>query len=107
MIGLFLALLELTRDGLVSVEQLPASNSFQLKALTDEPAEQAVQKAIAASDEQSKAAVDKTGRQQTKLSQPEQKPPVPVVELPAKKSHRHKDYEKIELTGEHKQQTSN
>ncbi len=107
MIGLFLAVLELIRDGLVSVEQLPASNSFQLKALTDEPAEQVVRKAIAASDEQGKAAVDKTGRQQTKLSQPEQEPPIPVVELPAKKSHRQKDYEKIELTGEHKQQTSN
>ncbi len=107
MIGLFLAVLELIRDGMVSVEQLPASSSFQLKALTDEPAEQAVRKAIAVSDEQTKAADDKIVLQQTKLSVPEQKPPVPIVELPAKRSHRQKDYEKIELTGEHKKQTSN
>ena len=106
MIGLFLALLELIRDGLVSVRYLAASNSFQLKALTDEPAEQAVQKTIAASDDEAKAAVDETGRQQAKISQPERKPPIPVVELPAKKSHKQKDYEKIELTGEHEKQTS-
>jgi segregation and condensation protein A len=107
MIGLFLAVLELIRDGLVSVKYIAASSSFQIKALTDEPAEQAVQKAIAASDGQSGAAIDKTGWQQTKLSAAEQKPPIPVVELPAKKAHKQKDYEKVELTGENEQQTSN
>jgi hypothetical protein len=45
MVGLFLALLELVRAGLVSAEA--AGDSFILKALTDEPAELAVQKILA------------------------------------------------------------
>ena len=50
MIGLFLALLELIRDRLVWVEQLKPGAPINLKALTDEPAEQAVQKAILATE---------------------------------------------------------
>jgi segregation and condensation protein A len=45
LVGLFLALLELIREKLVWVEQ-QASSSIYLRSLTDEPAEQAVQKAI-------------------------------------------------------------
>ena len=91
-VGLFLALLELIRDALVSVEQLPSSNSFRVRALTDEPAEQAVQKSLLNSGEQVKAADNET---------------IPIAELPPKQSHRKKNYEEIEFTGEHKQQTSN
>ncbi|MHC4740477.1 MAG: segregation and condensation protein A, partial [Planctomycetota bacterium] len=43
MVGLFLALLELIRDKLVSVEQPASTSAIYLRALTDEPAEQAVQ----------------------------------------------------------------
>jgi segregation and condensation protein A len=46
MIGLFLAMLELIRDKLIWVEQSAPLAPIYLKALTDEPAEQAVQKAI-------------------------------------------------------------
>ena len=49
LVGLFLALLELIREKLVWVEQ-QASSSIYLRALTDEPAEQAVQKAIIAAE---------------------------------------------------------
>jgi segregation and condensation protein A len=49
LVGLFLALLELIREKLVWVEQQNAS-SIYLRALTDEPAEQAVQKAIIAAE---------------------------------------------------------
>jgi len=47
MVGLFLAMLELIRDKLIWAEQSDTSPSqIYLRALTDEPAEQAVQKAI-------------------------------------------------------------
>jgi hypothetical protein len=49
LVGLFLALLELIREKLVWVEQQGSSSIF-LRALTDEPAEQAVQKAIIAAE---------------------------------------------------------
>lgn len=49
LVGLFLALLELIREKLVWVEQ-QASSSIYLRSLTDEPAEQAVQKAIVAAE---------------------------------------------------------
>jgi segregation and condensation protein A len=49
LVGLFLALLELIREKLVWVEQQGTSSIF-LRALTDEPAEQAVQKAIIAAE---------------------------------------------------------
>ena len=46
MIGLFLALLELIRERLIWVKQPASSSSIYLRPLTDEPAEQAVRKAI-------------------------------------------------------------
>lgn len=49
LVGLFLALLELIREKLVWVEQ-QGSSSIYLRALTDESAEQAVQKAIIATE---------------------------------------------------------
>jgi segregation and condensation protein A len=52
LVGLFLALLELIREKLVWVEQ-EASSSIFLRSLTDEPAEEAVQKAIIASEAES------------------------------------------------------
>ena len=55
MIGLFLALLELVREKLVWAKQQKAS-SIYLRSLTDEPAEQAVQKAIIASEADKKPA---------------------------------------------------
>ncbi|HOL32199.1 MAG TPA: segregation/condensation protein A, partial [Anaerohalosphaeraceae bacterium] len=46
MIGLFLAMLELMRNQLIWVEQPDSTGTIYLKSLTDEPAEQAVQKAL-------------------------------------------------------------
>jgi segregation and condensation protein A len=69
MIGLFLALLELIREKLVWTEQ-SASSSIYLRPLTDEPAEQAVQKAILAIAE-----VDNRRSAQTQ-------PPIAITELP-------------------------
>ena len=51
MISLFLALLELVRENLIWAQQSNPLASIYLKPLTDEPAEQAVQNAILALDE--------------------------------------------------------
>jgi len=71
LVGLFLALLELIRGKLVWVEQ--SASSIYLRALTDEPSEQAVQKAI--------LAVDAGGGEFAQAEQPQQ-PPIPITELP-------------------------
>ncbi len=80
MIGLFLALLELIREELIWVEQQEALGTVYLRSLTDEPAEQAVQKAILASEAEADVELSAQSRQQTI-------PPVPIEELPAKTEH--------------------
>jgi len=77
MVGLFLAILELIREKLVGVEQSGASEQLYLRALTDEPAEQAVQKAIITSAE--------ADNKQAAQTQQQKQPPVPIAELPAEK----------------------
>ncbi|MHC4595505.1 MAG: segregation and condensation protein A [Planctomycetota bacterium] len=64
MIGLFLALLELIREKLILAEQ-SASSSIYLRSLTDEPAEQAVRKAILAIAEADNRRSTQTGQQKT------------------------------------------
>ena len=52
MVGLFLALLELSRGKLIWIDQDESSKSFFIKALTDEPAAEAVQRAIITTEEE-------------------------------------------------------
>lgn len=101
MVGLFLALLELIREKLAWVEQA-SDSSIYVRSLTEEPAEQAVQNAILASEvdsEQSDQA-EYTEQQSIPISElpPEQKTqvevhpqqseaPIPIVELPADNEH--------------------
>jgi len=73
MIGLFLALLELVREKLVWVEQAGSSELY-LRPLTGEPAEQAVQKAIATSEAE-------ISNQQSFQPQSQQHSAIPIVEL--------------------------
>ena len=85
MVGMFLALLELIRDGLISIETLAEANSYRLTALTEEPPEQAVQKIIASSAQSASAAQPE---QQTAAQQPQSpaaanQRPIPIVEMPA------------------------
>jgi len=80
MVGLFLAMLELIRDKLVWAEQGEgAPNQIYLRALTEEPAEQAVQRAIVAVDETDDGAPSRMEQQQ---------PPIPIVEVPAQSKTR-------------------
>jgi segregation and condensation protein A len=74
MVGIFLALLELIRDRLVWAEQGENSSQIYLRALTEEPPEQAVQRAIMAVDEGENAPATEAG--------PSHRPPIPIVELP-------------------------
>ena len=76
LIGLFLALLELMRNKLIWAEQAKPHAEIYLKALTDEPAEQAVQNAI-------------TSVEQTDQPQQPEKPPIEITELPPKQKTAH------------------
>ncbi len=76
MVGLFLALLELIREELVMVEQPKSSGAIYLRSLTDEPAREAVQKAIEASELE-------TDKEQIASTQTQQ-PQIPITELPAR-----------------------
>ena len=97
MIGLFLALLELIREKLAWVEQA-SDTSIYVRSLTEEPAEQAVQDAILASE----AGLDESDHAEKKkeppipiselsagskatipLSVQQQQPPIPIAELPS------------------------
>ncbi len=79
MVGLFLALLELIRDKLIWAEQPAALASIYLKALTDEPAEQAVKNTIFASTLE-----NNNNEKPVAQTQQHQTPPIPIVELAAK-----------------------
>jgi segregation and condensation protein A len=72
MIGLFLAILELIREKLVGAEQ--QGSSIYLGALTEENAEQAVQKAI--------FTLTEAGNSQAVQTKKKGKPPIPIAELP-------------------------
>ncbi len=79
MVGLFLALLELIRDKLVWAEQSEsAPQQIYLRALTNEPAEVAVQRAILAVDE-----TELEPEPEPAAEAPET-PPIPIAELPPK-----------------------
>jgi segregation and condensation protein A len=78
MIGLFLAILELIREKLVGAEQ--QGISINLRALTKENAEQAVQKAIF-------NLTEANNEQAVRAKQPE-KPPIPIAELPPESQHK-------------------
>ncbi len=73
MVGLLLALLELIHDQLIWVEQSKQLEPILVRALTDEPAEQAVQRTIVSGPVPEESETD-----------PDRTPPIPVQELPAK-----------------------
>jgi segregation and condensation protein A len=75
MVGVFLGILELIRGKLVWAEQGDNTSQIYLRSLTDEPAEQAVQRAIMAAGEAETGAPVPTETAQT--------PPIPIVEVPA------------------------
>ncbi len=83
MVGLFLAMLELIRDKLIWAEQSEnAANQIYLRALTDVPAEEAVQQAIiSVSEEEPEPPEDSQIPQDAESPQ---EPPIPIKEVPAR-----------------------
>ncbi|MHC4640416.1 MAG: segregation and condensation protein A [Planctomycetota bacterium] len=100
MIGLFLALLELVREKLIWAKQSSSSPSIYLRPLTEEPAEEAVRKAILALAEPDVAGPPQVEQQK--------QPPIPIVEISTKSestvSPLKPKEEIIELTKDHEQQ---
>ena len=102
MIGLFLALLELIREKLIWAKQRASSSSIYLRPLTDEPAEQAVQKAVIAAEAES-----------DKFAQAEQQkpPPLTISEFASKIRsvvlQQKQEKEEIQAAEDHKHQTAN
>ena len=109
MVGLFLGLLELIRDKLIWAEQSENAPQIYVRALTDEPAEQAVQNAILAVDQTDEPEneiepKDDTEPQDDLEDEPEDKseledeqagesesqvrPPIPIAEIPPKRNPR-------------------
>lgn len=102
MIGLFLALLELIREELVWAEQPLSSPQIYLRALTNEPSEQAVQKAIVTAE-----TIDEQSAQIKQRKQP----PIPIAELSQKDkplaSPRPQEKAETKSTRTNEQQTAN
>jgi segregation and condensation protein A len=80
MVGLFLAVLELIRDRLIWAEQPENTRQIYVRALTEEPAELAVQRAIMVVGE-----VQDSSRERAPASH---EPPIPILELPPAGSSR-------------------
>ncbi|MEN6335481.1 MAG: segregation/condensation protein A [Phycisphaerales bacterium] len=83
MVGIFLAVLELIRDKLIWAEQDESSSQIFLRSLTDEPAEEAVSKAIMAVGE-AEAQAQQPEAQAEAETEAASTPPIPIVEAPAK-----------------------
>jgi len=102
MVGLFLALLELIRENLIWAKQQASSSSIYLRPLTDEPAEQAVQKAVIAAEADN-----------NKPAQAEQQkqPPLTISEFASKIRsvvlHQKQEQEEIQAAEDHKHQKAN
>jgi segregation and condensation protein A len=86
MVGLFLALLELVRDGLVGAEQSESSSAIYVSALTDELPEQAVQRVLLAASTQQPA--EQMPTQQPGPVAPS--PAIPITEFSDNKEAMHK-----------------
>ncbi|MFA5252990.1 MAG: hypothetical protein WC454_10465, partial [Phycisphaerae bacterium] len=98
MIGLFLAILELVREKLVGAEQ--QDSSIYLRPLTEENAEQAVQKAIFTLSEA-------VAEQAVPAKEEVKPPPIPIAEIPSESrgGAAAAEYEKVESAD--KQQAEN
>ena len=87
-IGLFLAVLELVREKLITAEQAKAGMPIYLRSLTDEPAEQAVHNAILTQTGQKTAEDDYQQKDAIPIKtiedkQPAAEPPVSIKEIGA------------------------
>lgn len=87
LIGLFLAILELVREKLITAEQSEEEGAIYLRALTDEPAEEVVHKAILTSTSEESSETDES-----------QRPRIHIEELPAQEQLQ-QNHDSISLPG--------
>ena len=88
MVGLFLAMLELIRSDLIRAEQNDPLGPIYIRALTDEPAEQAVQNSIIAvlqEQEDQPPEIPAEPRTESKDDDQPSAPAIPIQEIPAEK----------------------
>ncbi|MBN1796166.1 MAG: segregation/condensation protein A [Sedimentisphaerales bacterium] len=93
LVGLFLAILELIKDSLIGAEQQEGNGAIYLSALTDEPAEQAVQKVmIAAAEQASESApvpiveIEQSAKPQERIETVQtSQNTIPIAEIPAER----------------------
>jgi segregation and condensation protein A len=109
LVGMFLALLELIRDDLISVEQSDKNEEIYIKALTDIPAEKAVQNAVlkAQKEYENSEYSSQLNEQQSNTTEnsenTDSKPKIPIVELPPDKISsklQQKNYDKNRVENE-------
>ena len=109
MVGLFLALLELVREKLATIENMQSSKQLYVRPLTDVPAEKAVQDAMLASqeeEEKSESQIPQAEKSQEAEQEIEQEqteplrktPPIAIVEIPAKKTGTKTQTQKSQLS---------
>ena len=96
MVGLFLGVLELIREKLIWVEQEGPYEQIYIKAMTDEPAEEAVRRAML-----SDAGDENLPMESQTSNIAAHKPPIPIQELPAEKNFTEEEFEIIENIEEH------
>ncbi len=82
MVGLFLAVLELVREKLITAEQAKPLMPIYLRALTDEPAEQVVHNAMMARSEEEEAQEDAKDRASIPIETVEAAETEPRIEIP-------------------------
>lgn len=92
MVGLFLGVLELIREKLIWVEQEGPYEPIYVKAMTTEPAEEAVKRAMLSDAHDENLPMES----QTSNASYAHKPPIPIQELPAEKNFAAEEFEIIE-----------
>ncbi len=92
-VGQFLAILELVKGRLVKVEQEAGTTGLFVRPLTDEPAEQAVQRIIMAVE-----LTEPDEDQPEDPPPPSHEPPIPIAEIPPRRSPQTSKFDALEGT---------
>jgi segregation and condensation protein A len=105
MVGLFLAVLELVREKLITAEQAKPLMPIYLRALTDEPAEQVVHNAMMARSAEEEAQEDAKDRasipiETVEAADSQADVEIPIVEIGNQQDVEAKEDKKIEQKGD-------
>ena len=93
MVGHFLAILELIREKLISVEQ-PTPSTIYLRSMTEEPAEEAVQNAIFSTEE------ERESRMESYDAEYVEEPTIPIVSVEPSKQDESDEISELDMEDE-------